>query len=176
MRWEFELMTAQADRKDNKDKNRMHAKRLGRELAMQYLFQHSFTEEAGEKRSWDEFFEQASFEHELKENRFARKGREYAQTLLKGIFANITEIDEAINDKATKWDLNRMALVDRNILRVATYEMLFIPDVPPIVSINEAVEIARDYSGQKAGNFINGVLNGIKDSLDRPAREAVDKL
>ena len=96
--------------------------------------------------------------------------------LLKGIFTNITEIDEAINEKATKWDLNRMALVDRNILRVATYEMLFIPDVPPVVSINEAVEIARDYSGQKAGNFINGVLNGIKDSLDRPAREAVDKL
>ena len=69
-----------------------------------------------------------------------------------------------------------MALVDRNVMRVATYEMLFVPDVPPIVSINEAVEIARDYSGQKSGNFINGVLNGIKDSLDRPAREAVDKL
>ena len=70
LRWEFELMTAQADRKDNKDKNRMHAKRLGRELAMQYLFQHSFADDAGEKRSWEEFFEQASFEHELKEKPF----------------------------------------------------------------------------------------------------------
>ena len=160
------------------DKNtvRMHAKRLGRELAMQFLFQHGFSEETDLQRAWEDFFDQASFEHDLKENRFARKGREYAQELLKGIFENLDAIDVAIKEKAKKWDLDRMALVDRNVLRVAAYEMLFIPDVPPIVSINEAVEIARDYSGKKAGNFINGVLNGIKDSLARPAREAVDKL
>ncbi|MFA6715193.1 MAG: transcription antitermination factor NusB [Victivallales bacterium] len=165
-------MTATADN----SKMRMHAKRLGRELAMQFLFQHGFSEESDLSREWNDFFEQAGFEHELKDNRFARKGSEYAQTLIKGIFENIKDIDAVINDKAQKWDLDRMALVDRNILRVAVYEMLFVPDVPPIVSINEAVEIGRDYSGQKAGNFINGVLNGIKDSLDRPAREAVDKL
>ena len=154
----------------------MHAKRLGRELAMQFLFQHVFSEETDSKKAWDNFFEQASSEHDLKENRFARKGREYAQELLKGIFGKLEDIDAVINDKAKKWDLDRMGLVDRNVMRVATYEMLFVPDVPPIVSINEAVEIARDYSGQKSGSFINGVLNGIKDSLDRPAREAVDKL
>ena len=164
-------MTAKADK--NKG---MHAKRLGRELAMQFLFQYGFSEETDSKRAWEEFFEQASFEHDLKENRFSRKGREYAQELLKGIFGKLADIDAVINEKAKKWDLDRMALVDRNVMRVATYEMLFVPDVPPIVSINEAVEIARDYSGQKSGNFINGVLNGIKDSLDRPAREAVDKL
>lgn len=162
--------------KDDKNAVRMHAKRLGRELTMQFLFQHGFSEEKNMEKAWDKFFEQASFVHDLKDNRFARKGREYAQELLKGILEKIEAIDTAINEKAQKWDLNRMALVDRNILRVATYEMLFVPDVPPIVSINEAVEIARDYSGEKAGNFINGVLNGIKDSLDRPAREAVDKL
>jgi len=165
-------MTAKAD----KNTVRMHAKRLGRELAMQFLFQHGFSEENNLQKAWEEFFEHASFEHDLKENRFARKGKEYAQELLKGILKKIDDIDTTINEKATKWDLGRMALVDRNIMRVATYEMLFVPDVPPIVSINEAVEIARDYSGKKAGNFINGVLNGIKDSLDRPAREAVDKL
>ena len=54
--------------------------------------------------------------------------------------------------------------------------MLCMPEVPPVVSINEAVEIARDYSGEKAGNFINGVLNGIKDTLSRPARKAVKEL
>ncbi len=162
--------------KDDKNAVRMHAKRLGRELAMQFLFQHGFSEEGDLQKAWDKFFEQASFEHNLKDNRFARKGREYAQELLKGIMEEIAAIDAVINEKAQKWDLNRMALVDRNIMRVAAYEMLFIPDVPPVVSINEAVEIARDYSGEKAGNFINGVLNGIKDSLDRPAREAVDKL
>ena len=165
-------MTAKAD----KNTTRMHAKRLGRELAMQFLFQHGFSEESDLEKAWEYFFKQASFEHDLKENRFARKGREYAQELLKGIFEKITDIDTVVNENAKKWDLDRMALVDRNIMRVATYEMLFVPDVPPVVSINEAVEIARDYSGEKAGNFINGVLNGIKDSLDRPAREAVDKL
>lgn len=165
-------MTAKAE----KNSVRMHAKRLGRELAMQFLFQYNFSDEKDIGKAWEKFIEQASSEHELKDNRFARKGREYAQQLLKGIFNNIEAIDAAINEKAKKWDLDRMALVDRNVLRVAAYEMLFVPDVPPIVSINEAVEIARDYSGQKAGNFINGVLNGIKDSLDRPAREAVDKL
>jgi N utilization substance protein B len=165
-------MTANAE----KNKNRMHAKRLGRELAMQFLFQHIFSEEKDLGRSWEIFFEQASYEHDLKENRFARKGGEYAQQLLKGIFEKSADIDKVINEKAQKWDMDRMALVDRNILRVAAYEMLFVPEVPPIVSINEAVEIARDYSGEKSGNFINGVLNGIKDSLDRPARKAVDKL
>lgn len=165
-------MTAKAD----KNAVRMHAKRLGRELTMQFLFQHGFSEETNLESAWEDFFEQASFEHDLKENRFARKGKEYAQVLIKGIFEKIDEIDVVINENAKKWDFDRMALVDRNILRVASYEMLFVPDVPPIVSINEAVEIARDYSGEKAGNFINGVLNAIKDSLDRPAREAVDKL
>jgi N utilization substance protein B len=164
-------MTAKADK--NKG---MHAKRLGRELAMQFLFQHVFSEETDSAKAWDNFFEQASFEHDLKENRFARKGKEYAQALLQGIFGKLDEIDAVMNEKAKKWDFDRMGLVERNIMRVATYEMLFIPDVPPVVSINEAVEIARDYSGEKSGNFINGVLNGIKDSLDRPAREAVDKL
>jgi len=165
-------MTANAD----KNAVRMHAKRLGRELAMQFLFQHGFSEETDLQKEWEKFFEQAIVEHDLKENRFARKGKEYAQELLKGIFAKIADVDAVINENTKKWDFTRMALVDLNILRVATYEMLFVPEVPPVVSINEAVEIARDYSGEKAGNFINGVLNGIKDSLDRPAREAVDKL
>ena len=55
-------------------------------------------------------------------------------------------------------------------MRVAVYEMLFDMDVPPIVSINEGVEIARDYADEKSANFINGVLNAVKDSLDRPER------
>ncbi|MDD5698581.1 MAG: transcription antitermination factor NusB [Victivallaceae bacterium] len=165
-------MTANAD----KDTARMHVKRLGRELAMQFLFQRSFSAEAKPLDGWEEFLGQAGNEHGLKDNRFARKGGEYARRLVEGIFARLPDIDAVINEKAQKWDLNRMALVDRNILRVAAYEMLYVPEVPPIVSINEAVEIARDYSGRKAGNFINGVLNGIKDGLNRPAREAVDKL
>ena len=90
--------------KDDKNAVRMHAKRLGRELAMQFLFQHGFSEEEDQEKAWDQFFEQASFEHDLKDNRFARKGREYAQELLKGILEEIDAIDTAINEKAQKWD------------------------------------------------------------------------
>ncbi|MFA7230451.1 MAG: transcription antitermination factor NusB [Victivallaceae bacterium] len=161
----------------DKKGTQLHAKRLGRELAMQYLFQCDLAEaDSKEPINWELFIEQAFAEHELKENRHSRKGGEYAEKLIKGVTDNQEQIDAAILGQSEKWDWERMAVVDRNIMRVAAYEMLFSADVPPVVSINEAVEIARDYSGEKAGNFINGVLNGIKGTLNRPARKAVKEL
>ena len=77
---------------------------------------------------------------------------------------------QKIKDFTKHWEWDRISLVDRNIMRVAVYEMLFDMEVPPVVSINEGVEIARDYSDEKSANFINGVLNAVKDSLDRPER------
>jgi N utilization substance protein B len=157
---------------NNKDP-RFHAKRLGRELAMQYLFQRDLSGAESTKYTWERFIEQARTEHELKENRYARKGCEYAEMLVNGITEHLEQVDAAILGCSEKWDWERMAVVDRNVMRVAVYEMLFVMDVPPVVSINEAVEVARDYSGENAGNFINGVLNGVKDTLNRPARKAV---
>jgi len=84
--------------------------------------------------------------------------------------------DATIRERSENWDFSRLSLVDRNIMRIAVFEMLFLPEVPPVVSINEAVEIAIDFSGERAGSFMNGVLNGIKDTLTRPPREAVEKL
>lgn len=157
---------------------KMHAKRLGRELAMQFLFQNDLTGENGnpDETTWQRFVEQASDAHQIGQNRQARKGFEYAAALIAGIKSHLHEIDLKIIERSDKWDWPRMALVDRNVMRVAVYEMLFVPDVPPIVSINEAVEVVRDYSGEKAGNFINGILDSIKDTLSRPAREPVEKL
>lgn len=80
------------------------------------------------------------------------------------------EIDETIRKRSEHWDWDRLSLVDRNIMRIAVAEMLYFDAVPPVVSIDEAVEIARDYSGETAGNFINGVLNGVKDTLKRSPR------
>ncbi|QSH40513.1 transcription antitermination factor NusB [Lentisphaerota bacterium ZTH] len=160
----------------NKFDPRLHAKRLGRELAMQFMFQQDLTGDEEFTLHWQRFLNQAVEEHGLKENRFSRKGIEYAEYLVNGIREHHEEVDSTISEKADKWDFKRMANVDRNVMRVAAFEMLFVAEVPPVVSINEAVEIARDYSGEKAGNFINGVLNGIKDSLDRPARKAVKEL
>ncbi|WP_176012775.1 transcription antitermination factor NusB [Victivallis sp. Marseille-Q1083] len=155
---------------------KLHAKRLGRELVMQFLFQCDVAREEFRQSRWESFMLQAAQTHALRDNRYARKGREYAEKLLNGIRERQAEIDAAILAHAENWEWDRLAVVDRNVMRVAVFEMLCMPEVPPVVSINEAVEIARDYSGEKAGNFINGVLNGIKDTLSRPARKAVKEL
>ncbi|MBN2640161.1 MAG: transcription antitermination factor NusB [Victivallales bacterium] len=155
--------------------NQVHFKRLGRELAMQFLFQVDLNIEI-EEEMIEAFWEQAEESGKFPHNRVFRKGREYAETLIHGIVEHRKTIDDMILSKSEKWDLRRMAVVDRNIMRVAVYEMLFVADVPPVVSINEAVGISRLYSSDQSGPFINGLLNAVKDGLDRPAREAVDKL
>jgi N utilization substance protein B len=71
--------------------------------------------------------------------------------------------------------LSRIAAVDRNILRLAIYEMLFRDDIPPVVSINEAVDIAKKYSTQESGAFVNGILDRLKADLTRPARTTAGK-
>ncbi len=85
----------------------------------------------------------------------------FAQVLLSGAIANLPLIDTKLRSYAREWSLERMANVDRNILRLALYEMLFLEEVPLSVSINEAVELAKTYSTPDSGRFINGILGKI---------------
>ena len=147
-----------------------HAKRLGRELAMQYLFRCDMRDELPSAATFGQFFEEVREQHALQENRLARKGREYAQQLYNHVAVHKEEIDATIQARSENWEGDRLSVVDRNIMRIAVAEMLYEEEVPPVVSIDEAVEIARDYSGEAAGNFINGVLNGVKDTLKRAPR------
>lgn len=150
---------------------KLHTKRLGREIAMQYLFSCDMTGDFPELGKFDEFFEEEiKVQHNLSDNRYSRKSRELAEHLIAGVALNLDEIDGKIKSFARNWEWDRISMVDRNIMRVAVYEMLHEMDVPPIVSINEGVEIACDYTDEKSANFINGVLNAVKDSLDRPER------
>src|SRR5262249_27048696 len=71
------------------------------------------------------------------------------------------------------YEFRRISAVDRNVLRLAIYEMLYRDDIPPVVSINEAIELAKMYGGAESGRFVNGILDRIRKDLDRPAREAV---
>ncbi len=87
--------------------------------------------------------------------------RGFADQLVLGVSDNIAKIDKVISDYATNWGLKRMAVIDRNILRFATYELLFTEDIPPKVTINEAIEIAKRYGDKDSGKFINGVLDKI---------------
>lgn len=150
---------------------RLHTKRLAREIAMQYLFSCDMLNEFPELSKFDDFFEEEmKSQHGLSDNRYGRKSREIAETIITNLALNLDAVDEKIKSFARNWEWERISLVDRNIMRVAVYEMLFDMEVPPVVSINEGVEIARDYSDEKSANFINGVLNAVKDSLDRPER------
>lgn len=96
--------------------------------------------------------------------------RLFAEPLIRGTLEHQVELDERIKKFAKNWDLHRMAVVDRNVLRLAIYEMLYREDIPPIVSINEAVDIAKKFSTEDSGKFVNGILDKIKGELMRPAR------
>jgi N utilization substance protein B len=100
------------------------------------------------------------------------KTRAFAEQLVAGVMAHRDEVDERIKKYTANYELNRLAAVDRNILRMAIFEMLHAPDVAPVVIINEAIEIAKKYGGEKSGGFVNGVLDRIKKELGRPDREA----
>ena len=97
--------------------------------------------------------------------------RLFAEPLIRGALEHRAEADEWIRKFSKNWDLPRIAAVDRNILRLAIYEMLYREDIPPIVSINEAVDIAKRFSTQDSGKFVNGILDSVKGELMRPARE-----
>jgi len=86
----------------------------------------------------------------------------FARDLVKGVIDKIAEIDKKIIEVAENWDIHRMAVVDRNVLRMSTYELMFMPDIPPKVSINEAIDLAKKYSTAESGAFVNGILDKIR--------------
>lgn len=89
---------------------------------------------------------------------------EFALTTLKGIQEHLEEIDNKIQDNLVKWKLNRLANIDRTILRIATYEIMFNEEIPNKVSINEAIELAKKYADDKSPAFINAVLDKVSKS------------
>jgi N utilization substance protein B len=96
----------------------------------------------------------------------------FGKELAVGVVENIDIIDDLIKKHATHWSLDRIAIVDLAILRVSIYEMLFRDDIPPIVAMNEAIDIGKILSTDESGRFLNGVLDGVKKKLTRPLREA----
>jgi len=87
--------------------------------------------------------------------------RPFYLTLVKGVIENKNDIDQLMERFSSNWKMNRMSCVDRNIIRIAVYELLYCQDIPPKVSINEAVDIGKLYSTKESGAFINGILDGI---------------
>jgi len=94
--------------------------------------------------------------------------REFARGLITGVIGNVETVDAKIIEVAENWDIHRMAVVDRNVLRLAAYELIFLPDIPPKVSINEAIDLAKKFSTADSGAFVNGILDKIRQQCQEP--------
>jgi N utilization substance protein B len=129
----------------------MGARRKARELALQMLYQHDLSGNAADTII-------GTFE-DLQKSK--ANTREFAVRIFRGTLDNLAKIDEMIVAQADNWRLERMAVVDRNIIRMSVYEFLHETDTPKLVIIDEAIEIAKKFGTQKSSQFINGILDGI---------------
>jgi transcription antitermination protein NusB len=163
----------------------MGKRREARERALQFLFQHEMNPPEDFAAALEQFWSTNREEAALGKNAAATWGqpvsvpppsadeaevRLFADPLIRGSLEHREEADALISKYAVNWELHRIAAVDRNILRLAIFEMLHRQDIPPIVSINEAVDLAKKFSTQDSGKFVNGILDKVKSNLMRPAR------
>ena len=129
----------------------MGERRLSREISLKVLFQIDLVN-ANIEETLKYTFEDSKYSDEVKE---------FTLTLVKGVVSNLPEIDKAIEKYTNNWSLERITNIDRNILRIAIYEILYIKNIPKSVSINEAVELAKKYGTKSSFSFVNGVLGKI---------------
>lgn len=140
----------------------MSGRHEGRTLAVQFLFQRDIN-----TGDLDDALAQFWADHEA-----GARVREFAESIIRGVEERRAELDHLLQSCAEHWDVHRMGGVDRNVMRVALYEMRYRPDIPPAVSINEAVELAKELSSDESGRFVNGILDRARRELNRPARDA----
>ncbi|HHX17859.1 MAG TPA: transcription antitermination factor NusB [Clostridium sp.] len=133
-------------------------RRASREMAMKLLYQIEIRKDSIEEQ----------IETALAEHKFKKENLEYINDVLYGVLENKEGIDKAIEKHSKGWKLSRISKVDLSILRLAIYEIVFRKDIPLNVSINEAVELAKNYSGEESGAFINGILGKIKKNSFLP--------
>jgi len=96
-----------------------------------------------------------------------KKANPFFLKLVNGVLEASSEIDSLIERFSKNWKINRMSCVDRNVMRVAVYELLYCQDIPPKVSINEAVDVGKKFGTEESGAFINGIMDSIRDALDK---------
>ena len=133
----------------------MSVRRRAREIALQVLYQLDISQgDPGEVLDlyWENF-------------RPSPKAREFCQRLIEGVRRSREQIDPLIEENSENWTLKRMAAVDRNILRLATFELLYCPEIPFKATLNEAIELAKKFGSDDSSAFINGILDKIHSSL-----------
>jgi N utilization substance protein B len=137
----------------------MSRRRKAREVALQFLYQLDLQGEADPAPHAGEFWALHPLDPDM---------RDFADAIVRGVKASQTKVDDIITRYTEHWDLDRMAVVDRNILRLAVYELGWRAETPPKVVINEAIEIAKKFGTRESSRFINGILDRVHREL-RPA-------
>ena len=139
----------------------MATRRQAREWSFQLLFQLDLNPDEFEK----------VFKQFWRERKADPPTRLFAEALVVGVREHLSEIDAKIKEYAHNWDIKRIGVVERNVIRMALYEMLYCNDVPPVVSINEAVDITKYFGNAESGKFVNGILDRARKDLTRSSRE-----
>lgn len=129
----------------------MGGRRLSREMALKALFQIDLVSTNMEE----------TLKYTFENSKHSDEVKEFTLILVEGVMSNLSEIDKAINNYTNNWSLERITNIDRNILRIAIYEILYLKNIPKSVSINEAVELAKKYGTKSSFSFVNGVLGKI---------------
>lgn len=145
----------------------MASRHLSRSIAMQSLYE------------WD-FYGQdykllaGALERNIKEFGSGLKDKDFVRSIVKGVISHLADIDKVIKRAATDWPMDQISLVDRNVLRIGLYELLYAKkdEVPPKVAINEAVELAKSFGGGNSSRFINGVLGAVYKEMDDLSKDA----
>lgn len=135
----------------------------GRAAAMQYLYAWSINSPKNLAEDLKGFFE--NMEH-------PREHYAFGEELIHGVIEHVADIDARIKALAHNWEFDRIARIDLAIMRLAMFEMIHRKDIPPVVSINEAIDLSKQFSNADAKRFINGILDRLKDQLGRDARKA----
>lgn len=150
----------------------MANRHLSRSIAMQTLYEWDFkgglSTQGGKESKIEEILER-----DIKEFAPGLEDDKFARDLIRGVLKNRKKIDEIIAKTAPEWPLEQVSLVDRNVLRLGIYELLFgkREEVPPKVAINEAIELAKSFGGETSGKFVNGVLGTIYRAIGEPGKD-----
>ncbi len=148
----------------------MSSRHLARSIILQTLFQWDFNGKDNGKIA-------AILESNLTEFGAGLKEDEFINQLINGVINNLETLDSVITEYAPDWPIEQITVIDRNILRIGIYELVFDKDIPPKVAINEAIELAKSYGGPASGKFVNGVLGSIfKNSEIEKNPEAIKEV
>lgn len=143
----------------------MGKRRKSRELALQVLYQLDIN-----KQNTSQAFDQSQKYYPIKE------GNGFAKQIVLGVIEHYKEIDQLIKGYSKNWRMDRMTVIDRNIIRMATFELLCCKDIPPKVTINEAIDLGKRFGSEDSGSFINGLLDRIQnDAVHKPLQPTHDE-